>query len=63
MSLEIELHDSKTGQTVWSHIYTNEESVTGKEVPDVVHSLDQNLGRGLSEIVTGLDRYFSTRTR
>jgi ABC-type uncharacterized transport system auxiliary subunit len=61
VSLEIELHDSKTGRTVWSHIYTNEESVAGKEVPDVVHSLDQNLGRGLSEIVAGLDRYFSSR--
>src|SRR5947208_16573487 len=61
VSLEIELHDAKTGRTVWSRTYTHEESVTGKEVPDVVHSLDQNLGRGLSEIVTGLDQYFSGR--
>ena len=61
VSLEIELHDAKTGRTVWSRIYTNEDSVGGKEVPDVVHSLDQNLGRGLSQIVTGLDQYFSTR--
>ena len=61
VSLEIELHDAKTGRTVWSRTYTHEESVTGKEVPDVVHSLDQNLGRGLAEIVTGLDQYFSDR--
>jgi ABC-type uncharacterized transport system auxiliary subunit len=59
VSLEIELHDAKTGRTVWSRIYTQETSVTGREVPDVVHSLDQNLGRGLSEIVTGLEQYFS----
>jgi ABC-type uncharacterized transport system auxiliary subunit len=59
VSLEIELHDAKTGRTVWSRIYTNEESVGGKEVPDVVHSLDQNLGHGLSQIVTGLDQYFA----
>ena len=59
VSLEIELHDAKTGRTVWSKIYTDEESVDGKEVPDVVHTLDQNLGRGLSQIVSGLDQYFS----
>jgi ABC-type uncharacterized transport system auxiliary subunit len=63
VSLEIELHDARTGRTVWSQIYTNEESVNGKEVPDVVHSLDQNLGRGLSEMVTGLEEFFTGRTR
>jgi ABC-type uncharacterized transport system auxiliary subunit len=59
VSLEIELHDGKTGRTIWSRVYTDEESVNGKEVPDVVHSLDQNLGRGLSQIVAGLDQYFA----
>ena len=62
VSLEIELHEAKTGRTVWSRIYTNEESVNGNGVTDVVHSLDQNLGRGLSEIVAGLDEYFAGRT-
>ena len=61
ISLEIELHETKTGRTVWSRIYTNEDSVDGKEVPDVVHALDQNLGRGLSQIVSGLDQYFTGR--
>jgi ABC-type uncharacterized transport system auxiliary subunit len=61
VSLEIELHDAKTGRTVWSSIYTNEDSVQGKELPDVVHSLDQNLGRGLSQIVNGLNQYFTSR--
>ncbi len=61
VSLEIELHDTKTGRTVWSRIYTEEENVGGKEVSDVVHSLDQNLGRGLAQIVTGLDQYFTGR--
>ena len=60
VSLEIELHDAKTGRTVWSKIYTNEEPVEGKEVQDVVHSLDQNLGHGLSQIVAGLDQYFTS---
>ena len=62
VSLEIELHDAKTGRTVWSRVYTNEESVNGKEMADVVHSLDQILGRGLSEIVAGLYQYFAGRT-
>lgn len=61
VSLEIELHETKTGRTVWSRIYTNEDSVDGKELPDVVHALDQNLSRGLSQIVTGLDQYFTGR--
>ena len=61
VSMEIELHDAKTNRTVWSRVYTNEGSVEGKEVPDVVESLDQNLRRGLSEIVTGLDQYLASR--
>lgn len=61
VSLEIELHETKTGRTVWSQIYTNEDSVDGKEVQDVVHALDQNLGRGLSQIVAALDQYFTGR--
>jgi ABC-type uncharacterized transport system auxiliary subunit len=61
VSFEIELRDVKTSRTVWSRIYTNEGSVTGKEVPDVVESLDENLRRGLSEIVTGLDQYLASR--
>jgi ABC-type uncharacterized transport system auxiliary subunit len=59
VSMEIELHDAKSNRTVWSRIYTGEEAVGGKEVPDVVQSLDRNLRRGLSEVVAGLDQYFA----
>jgi ABC-type uncharacterized transport system auxiliary subunit len=61
VSMEIELHDAKSGRTLWSRLYTDERLVDGKEIPDVVESLDQNLRRGLSEIVTGLDQYFAGR--
>jgi ABC-type uncharacterized transport system auxiliary subunit len=61
VSLEIELHDAKTGRTVWSRLYTDEQAVSGKEVDDVVHSLDENLNKGLSQIVTGLEQYFANR--
>jgi ABC-type uncharacterized transport system auxiliary subunit len=59
VSLEIELRDSKSGRTVWSRTYTHDEPVEGKEMPDVVDSLDRNLRQGLSEIVSGIDRYFT----
>ena len=63
VSLEIELRDVKTGRIVWSRLYTREDPVRGKEVPDVVSSLDQNLKQGLSEIVAGLDQYFAGDSR
>jgi ABC-type uncharacterized transport system auxiliary subunit len=61
VSLEIELRDAKTGRTVWSRVYTDEEAVSGKEMPDVVHSLDTNLQKGLTQIVAGLEQYFTGR--
>jgi ABC-type uncharacterized transport system auxiliary subunit len=61
VSMEIELRDGKSSRTVWSRLYTHEDLVSGKEIPDVVESLDQNLRRGLSEIMTGLDQYFAGR--
>jgi ABC-type uncharacterized transport system auxiliary subunit len=61
VSLEIELHDARSNRTVWSRVYSGQEMVRGKEVPDVVQSLDQNLRKGLSDIVAGLDQYFAGR--
>ena len=61
VSMEIELREGKSNRTVWSRRYTNEQLVDGKEIPDVVDSLDQNLRRGLSEIMTGLNQYFAGR--
>jgi ABC-type uncharacterized transport system auxiliary subunit len=61
VSLEVELHEIKTFRTVWTRTYTHEERVDGKQVPDVVDSLDKNLRQGLLEIVSGLNQYFSTR--
>jgi ABC-type uncharacterized transport system auxiliary subunit len=59
ISLEIELHDGTTNRTVWSRIYTGEEKVEGKEVADVVQTLESNLKRGLTEIIGGLEEYFT----
>jgi ABC-type uncharacterized transport system auxiliary subunit len=59
VSLEIELHDAKSNRTVWSKLYTDEE-MAGKQMPDVVESLDKNLRRGLTEIVAGIDQYLTS---
>ena len=59
VTMEFELHDRRTGQTVWSHFYSHSEPVQGKEISDVVSALDRNLERGLAEVTSGLDGYFS----
>jgi ABC-type uncharacterized transport system auxiliary subunit len=63
VSMEIELHEAPSNRTVWSHVYSGEEKVDGKEMPNVVQSFDSNLRRRLTEIVAGLDEYFAGRRR
>jgi len=60
VTIELELRDTKTGATVWTHFYTHDEPVSGKEVPAVVEALDRNVLRGASEFMASLDQYFST---
>jgi ABC-type uncharacterized transport system auxiliary subunit len=60
VSMEVEIHDAKSSRTVWSRHYTGEEKVDGKSMPDVVDSLDRNLRKGLTEIVTGIDQYLDS---
>jgi ABC-type uncharacterized transport system auxiliary subunit len=59
VTMEFELFDRKTAKTVWTHFYSHSEPVQGKEIPDVVSALDRNLVRGLTEVTSGLDGYFS----
>ena len=60
VTLELEMRDLKTGATVWSHYYTHDEPVGGKDVPSVVAALDRNVQRGVSEVVASLDQYFAS---
>jgi ABC-type uncharacterized transport system auxiliary subunit len=60
VAMEFELVDRKTSKTVWTHFYSYSQPVQGKEIPDVVSALDHNLVRGVTEIASGLDAYFST---
>ncbi len=63
VAFEFELRDSKTGATVWSRSYSHDEPVDGKNVPAVVAALNRNVQCGLSEVMGGLEQYFSGRTQ
>jgi ABC-type uncharacterized transport system auxiliary subunit len=59
VSVEIDLYDKKRGATVWTHYYTRDEPVEGRDVEDVVRCLEHNLQQGLTEIAATLDQYFA----
>ena len=62
LSFELELHDTKTNATVWTHSYNYDEPVGGKDVPSVVAALDRNVQRAAAEVASALDQYFSSKT-
>jgi ABC-type uncharacterized transport system auxiliary subunit len=60
VTAEWELYDAKTGSTVWSHHYSKDEPVSGKDVPAMVAALDKNVQRAVGEVKAGLDQYFAS---
>jgi ABC-type uncharacterized transport system auxiliary subunit len=61
VTFELELYDLQSGTAVWTHFYSREEPVGGKEVPDVVQALNRNVQRGLAEATASLDQFFASR--
>src|SRR6266852_9453666 len=59
LSLELEMRDTKTGETVWTHLYNHDEPVSGKDVSAVVAALDRNVQRATTEFTASLAQYFS----
>ncbi|MBS1841703.1 MAG: membrane integrity-associated transporter subunit PqiC [Acidobacteria bacterium] len=59
LSIELEMRDTKTNATVWTHVYNYDEPVTGKDVPAVVAALDRNVQRATNEVAAALDQYFA----
>ena len=57
-SIQLELYEPATHTTVWSQIYTHDEPVQGKTVPDIVIAMDKNVTAGLQQLVTGITQYF-----
>ena len=63
VAFEFELRDSKTGMTVWSRSYSHDEPVNGKNVTAVVAAMNRNVQNGLSEVMGGLEQYFSSQAQ
>lgn len=59
LSLELELRDTKSGTTVWTHLYNHDEPVSGKDVSAVVAALNRNVHRASSEFTASLAQYFA----
>ena len=59
VTLDLELREVKSGATVWTHSYTHDEPVSGKEVPAVVAALSRNVGRCVDEVSASLEAYFA----
>ena len=62
LTVDLELRETKTGSTVWTHYYSHDEPVSGKDISAVVAALDRNAQRGMGEVKSSLDQYFSTRS-
>jgi ABC-type uncharacterized transport system auxiliary subunit len=58
VSFELEMRELKSGATVWTHYYSHDEPVTGKDVPAVVAALDRNVQMAMKEMLASLDQYF-----
>lgn len=60
LTLELEMRDLNTGGTVWTHYYTQDEPVSGKDVSALVAALDRNVQRAVTEVIGSLDQYFAS---
>ncbi len=63
LDLGLELREVKTGAIVWTHSYSHDEPVKGKDVSSVVAALDQNAQRCVSEAEASLSEYFASRAK
>ena len=60
VTMELEMRDLKSGETVWTHYYQHDEPVNGKDLPAVVAALDRNVQRAMKEILASLDQHFAS---
>jgi ABC-type uncharacterized transport system auxiliary subunit len=61
LTVEWELRDMKTASTVWTHYYTHDEPVNGKDMSAVVAALNHNVHHCVDEVKSGLVQFFSTQ--
>jgi cholesterol transport system auxiliary component len=61
ISLRVDLVNLKTRQVVWGDLIRHEEPVRGKNVPEVVASLDRNLQAVVKETANGIGRFLEAQ--
>ena len=61
LTVEWELRDMKTASTVWTHYYTHDEPVNGKDMSAVVAALNHNVEHCVDEVKSGLAQLFSAQ--
>jgi len=61
VTVEWELRDMKTASTVWTHYYTHDEPVNGKDMSAVVAALNHNVQHCVDEAKSGLVQFFSAQ--
>src|SRR5260370_9449803 len=59
VTLELELHDARTGATLWTHFYTHDQPVASKDVAAVVAALDRDVQQCIPEVRACLGQSFS----
>jgi len=58
-SMEVDLFDPKSGETIWSDKYSHDEPVDGKTVANVVEAMDRDVRAGMNQFATNLGQYFA----
>ena len=60
--LNSSLRDTKTGDTVWNHLYNHDEPLSGKSVSAVVAAPNRKVPRATNEFTASLAQYFSAHS-
>ena len=63
ISMHLELIDEKTNRHVWDRYFTGEEPTSGKNIEDVVASMDRNLQHIVASASTEIDQLLAQRSR
>lgn len=56
IALHLELVDKRTGQVAWDRFFEHEDPATGKNIEDVVGSMDRNLQQVVSAAAAEIDK-------
>ena len=59
LTMDVELQNNKTGDTVWQTYYNHDVPISAKTVPDVVAALNTNVQMAANDIASGMDQYFA----